>query len=69
MADAIIELFRRRNTDIIFNKKALYINIKETVDVKTPKITKIADKLYDIYKICIFCPTLILCKKTIKNTI
>lgn len=50
VADAIIELFRKRNTDIIFNKKALYINIKESVDVKTPKITKITEKLYSIYK-------------------
>ena len=34
----------------VFNKKALYIYIREMVDVKTPKITKIADKLHDIFK-------------------
>ena len=34
----------------IFNKKALYIYIREMVDVKTPKITKIANQLYDIFK-------------------
>ena len=34
----------------VFNKKALYIYIREMVDVKTPKITKIADKLHAIFK-------------------
>jgi DNA-directed RNA polymerase specialized sigma subunit len=50
IADAILELFRKRENLDIFNKKALYIYIREMVDVKTPKITKIADKLYDIYR-------------------
>ena len=50
VADAILELFRKRETIEVFNKKALYIYIREMVDVKTPKITKIADKLYDIFK-------------------
>lgn len=50
IADQIIELFRKRDYISIFNKKALYINIKEKIDVKTPKITKIAEKLYEIYK-------------------
>ena len=50
IADAILELFRKRETLEVFNKKALYIYIREMVDVKTPKITKIADKLYDIFK-------------------
>ena len=40
---------KRENLDI-FNKKALYIYIREIVDVKTPKITKIANQLYDIFK-------------------
>ncbi len=48
IADAILELFRKRETLEVFNKKALYIYIREMVDVKTPKITKIADKLYGI---------------------
>jgi len=34
----------------VFNKKALYIYIREQVDAKTPKITKIANQLYDIFK-------------------
>ena len=50
VADAILELFRKREDLEIFNKKALYIYIREIVDVKTPKITKIANKLYDIFK-------------------
>ncbi len=50
IADAILELFRKREVLEVFNKKALYIYIREMVEVKTPKITKIADKLYDIFK-------------------
>jgi hypothetical protein len=50
IADAILELFRKREHLDIFNKKALYIYIREQVDAKTPKITKIANQLYDIFK-------------------
>ena len=50
VADAILELFRKREDLEVFNKKALYIYIREMVEVKTPKITKIADKLYSIFK-------------------
>ena len=50
IADAILELFRKREHLDIFNKKALYIYIREQVDVKTPKITKIANQLYSIFK-------------------
>ncbi len=50
IADAILELFRKRESLDIFNKKALYIYIREMVDVKTPKITKIADRLHVIFK-------------------
>jgi hypothetical protein len=50
IADAILELFRKRESIEIFNKKALYIYIREIIDVKTPKITKIANKLYDMFK-------------------
>ena len=50
IADAILELFRKREDLEVFNKKALYIYIREMVDVKTPKITKIANKLQDIFK-------------------
>ena len=50
IADAILELFRKRENLEVFNKKALYIYIREIIDVKTPKITKIADKLHSIFK-------------------
>ena len=50
IADAILELFRKRENLVVFNKKALYIYIREMVEVKTPKITKIADKLHNIFK-------------------
>lgn len=50
VADAILELFRKREDINVFNKKALYIYIREQIDVKTPKITKIANQLYDIFR-------------------
>ncbi len=55
VADAILELFRKRENIEIFNKKALYIYIREIMatnglEVKTPKITKIAGRLYDLFK-------------------
>lgn len=50
IADAILELFRKREDLDVFNKKALYIYIREMVDVKTPKITKIANQLHEIFK-------------------
>lgn len=50
IADAILEIFRKRESLDIFNKKALYIYIREMVDVKTPKITRIAQQLHKIFK-------------------
>ena len=55
VADAILELFRKRENLEIFNKKALYIYIREIMashglEVKTPKITKIAGKLHGLFK-------------------
>lgn len=50
IADAILELFRKREHLTIFNKKALYIYIKEIIDIKTPKITKVADRLKEIFE-------------------
>jgi hypothetical protein len=44
-ADAIMELFRKRETLEIFNKKALYIYIREITDTSTPHITKVTKKL------------------------
>lgn len=50
IADAILELFRKREYITIFNKKALYIYIREIVDIKTPRITRVASELADLYK-------------------
>jgi len=51
IADAILELFRKRESIDVFNKKALYIYIHEMIpDAKTPKITKIAGVLYGVFK-------------------
>jgi len=44
-ADAIMELFRKRETLEIFNKKALYIYIREITDTSTPHITRVTKKL------------------------
>lgn len=48
-ADAIIELFRKRESIEMFNKKALYIYIREITDASTPQITKVTKKLKTLY--------------------
>ena len=50
VGDAILELFKRRETIDIFNKKALFIYIKEITDAPTPVITKVIKVLKGIYK-------------------
>jgi hypothetical protein len=50
IADAILSIFASRENLDVFNKKALYIYIREMVDAKTPQITKVATKLGVIYK-------------------
>ena len=50
IADAILSIFASRENLDVFNKKALYIYIREMVDAKTPQITKVATKLGGIYK-------------------
>jgi len=49
VADAILEIFRKRENLEEFNKKALYIYIREMVNVKTPKITQISNQLKKIF--------------------
>jgi len=46
---AIIELFKRREYIEIFNKKALFIYIREMTNQETPQITKIIKKIHKIY--------------------
>ena len=50
VADAILELFRKRENLEIFNKKALYIYIREMTGVETPVITKVTKALKKVYK-------------------
>jgi hypothetical protein len=51
IADSVLELFRKRENIDVFNKKALYIYLHEMLpDVKTPKITKISNQIYNIFK-------------------
>jgi hypothetical protein len=50
VADVILELFRKKEFLDIMDKKAIYIYIKDKIDIKTPKITKVAEKLYSIFR-------------------
>ena len=50
VADAINLLFKRRENLEIFNKKALYIYIREMTEVDTPVITKVTKILKKLYK-------------------
>ena len=50
VCDAINTLFKRRENLEIFNKKALYIYIREMTDVETPVITKVTKILKKLYK-------------------
>jgi len=50
VGDAILELFKRRENLEIFNKKALFIYIKEITDAPTPTITKVNKTLKVVYK-------------------
>jgi len=49
-ADAIISLFRRRENIELFNKKAIYIYIREMTDQATPQITKVIKRMKKIQK-------------------
>jgi hypothetical protein len=49
IADCILEIFRKRENLDLFNKKALYIYIREMINAKTPKITKVANILKKIF--------------------
>ena len=50
VCDAINILFKRRENLEIFNKKALYIYIREMTEVDTPVITKVTKLLKKLYK-------------------
>jgi len=50
VCDSINVLFKRRENLEIFNKKALYIYIREMTGVETPVITKVTKVLKKLYK-------------------
>ena len=50
IAYSIIELLKRREEIENFNKKAIYILIREMTDVKTSQITRVTNKLKKQYK-------------------
>lgn len=50
IASAVVEIFRRRDSIENFNKKALYLYIREMTDCKTQNITKVVNKMKDIQR-------------------
>lgn len=51
IVSAIVELFRRRENLEIFNKKALYIYIREMTNASTQQITKVVKLMYTKYAV------------------
>ena len=49
LAAAVIELFRKRERIELFNKKALYIYIREMSNASTQQITKMVKTMKDKY--------------------
>jgi hypothetical protein len=50
VADAILEIFKKRENIDIFNKKAVFIYVKEMTEAQSNTITKVIKKLKVIYK-------------------
>lgn len=50
VADALLEIFKKRSNIAIFNKKAVFIYVKEITDCQSNTITKVIKKLKIIYK-------------------
>jgi hypothetical protein len=48
--DAIMTLFKQRENLDIFNKKGIYIYIREQIEQDTPQITKVMKNLKKVYK-------------------
>jgi hypothetical protein len=49
IAEAVVELFRRKDSIECFNKKALYVFIREITGYKTQYITKVLNKMQMYY--------------------
>lgn len=52
VADAVLTVFRKRDMLEIFNKKAIYIYIREMTGLETPIITKVVKTMKNIYFKC-----------------
>lgn len=50
VADAILEIFKKRENIDIFNKRAVFIYVREMTDAESNTITKVIKKLKNIYK-------------------
>lgn len=50
VADALLEIFRKRENIDIFNKRAVFIYVREMTDAESNTITKVIKKLKTIYK-------------------
>jgi hypothetical protein len=50
VADAVLEIFKKRENIDIFNKKAVFIYVKEMTDAQSNTITKVIKRLKTIYK-------------------
>lgn len=49
IANAVVELIRRGENISMFNKKALYLYIREIADCRTQQITKVINRMKPIY--------------------
>lgn len=49
VADAVLTIFRTRHDIDIFKKKALYIYVREITDCETPVLTKVINKLREVF--------------------
>ena len=49
IANAVIEIIRQGNSITLFNKKALYLYIREIADCRTQQITKVINKMKPVY--------------------
>ena len=49
-ADALLEIFKKRDELMIFNKKAIYLYVKEIVDVPSKTITRAIEVFKGVYK-------------------
>jgi hypothetical protein len=52
VADAILTVFKKRESLEIFNKKAIYIYIREITGIETPTITKVVKIMKNIFNKC-----------------